>query len=132
MRIIDASEHLQYKIELAAASMVDGPPGGLTTPERRIALRKYVRAWRELEFSSQPTLAIALGEDKNWESRADISGNVFLLAKPKSLELVQLPSRIKGIQEKRWTIDTSELGFGVTRFAMDPAQDLLVVVNDTK
>ncbi|KAH9946939.1 hypothetical protein B0H21DRAFT_740933 [Amylocystis lapponica] len=126
-RVIDASDYLQYKIELAAADMADGPAGGLTAPERRNMLMRYQKAWREVTFSSRPTLTIPSDKD---DPTGIISGDVFLQVKPKSLRLIQLPSRTKRKEERRWSIDTAALGFSVEKIAMDPSQDLLVVVNE--
>lgn len=43
-----------------------------------------------------------------------------------SLTFRQLPSELRGIEEKEWMI--SDIGFNIRDFGMDPAQDLLVAI----
>ncbi|KAH9947003.1 hypothetical protein B0H21DRAFT_857166, partial [Amylocystis lapponica] len=130
LEVIDGSERLQYKIDLAVAGMIDGPPSALCTAERRRMLREHQKAWDSLEFSVQPTLSIPVLHDPlpaYYPGR--IFGNVLWYYTSTGLRFIQLPSRIRGTEEKRWTIDYSATpGFTVSKFAMDPAQDLLVVL----
>ncbi|KAH9910844.1 hypothetical protein B0H21DRAFT_492444 [Amylocystis lapponica] len=58
LEVIDGSERLQYKIDLAVAGMVDGPPSALCTAERRSMLREYQKAWCSLELPVRPNLTI--------------------------------------------------------------------------
>ncbi|KDQ64097.1 hypothetical protein JAAARDRAFT_216100 [Jaapia argillacea MUCL 33604] len=45
--VIKISALLQYKSELTAAGMVDGPPHGDTIPIRLAMLKEYTAAWKE-------------------------------------------------------------------------------------
>lgn len=57
----------------------------------------------------------------------ELYGNVLAQARgPRSLAFVQLPSEIRGIVEKEWVIP--DVGFKIRDFGMDPAQDLLVLI----
>ncbi|KAH9946940.1 hypothetical protein B0H21DRAFT_822298 [Amylocystis lapponica] len=128
-QIIDDSERLQYSIDLAIAGMVDGLPGGLCVADRRSMLKEYQKAWRDAEFPLQPVMSIT---NPQYDSigLSGISGNVFLQQAPTGLEFVRLPSRIRGINAERWRIDSATLGFNPHAFAMDPSQDLLVLLDE--
>ncbi|KAH9946936.1 hypothetical protein B0H21DRAFT_822295 [Amylocystis lapponica] len=84
--VIDGSERLQYKIDLAVAGMMDGLPSALCTAERRNMLREHQKAGALWSFL--------------------------------------------GTGENRWTIDcaASAPGFIMGEFTLNPAQDLLVVL----
>lgn len=60
--------------------------------------------------------------DSAWE----FLGGVLGLSAGSRLRFIQVPSKLRSIEEKRWTIE--DIGFKVKDFGMDPAQDLLVVL----
>ncbi|OBZ79706.1 hypothetical protein A0H81_00991 [Grifola frondosa] len=119
--IIDEDAALQYKIELAVAGMEDGPPSARSPAERLAKLKARQAAWNSLQPSSQKTIPMLRGEV--WE----LYGGVLAQARgPQSLAFRQLPSDIRGIEEKEWMIE--DVGIAIRDFGMDPAQDLLVVI----
>ena|ERR1700677_4842495 len=102
--------------------MIDGPPGGLTTSERLELLRRYEASWKNIEWSEHNTIVSPDGQ--LWE----FYGNVWAHSRGRdAIEFVQLPSRIRGIPMRQWTLS---FDFAVRDFSMDPSQDLLVTIED--
>ena len=102
--------------------MIDGPPGGLTTSERLELLRRYEACWKNIEWSEHNTIVSSGG--RIWE----FYGNVWAQSKGShSIEFTQLPSRLRGIPMRQWTL---RFDFAVRDFSMDPSQDLLVTFED--
>jgi len=58
----------------------------------------------------------------------ELYGNVLAQNTPDghTLHLKQLPSQSRTIEEKNWTVDISQ--FRIRDFGIDPAQDLLIIV----
>ncbi|EMD42146.1 hypothetical protein CERSUDRAFT_147732 [Gelatoporia subvermispora B] len=123
LTIINGAAALQYKIELGVAGMENGPsraPFG--TADRLARLKKHQQAWDALQ-SHEPIRWISMEERGVWE----LYGNVLAQAKdPTTLCFQQLPSIIRGIDSKEWTLENFD--FVIRDFGMDPAQDLLVLV----
>ncbi|RDX52578.1 hypothetical protein OH76DRAFT_168578 [Lentinus brumalis] len=119
--LIDDDVHAQYKIELALAGMEDGPPSALTPSDRLAILRERQEAWKTLTWKARTEYDMRRGGV--WE----LYGGVLAQADGDStLVCAQLPSVIRGIEEKVWTIE--DVGVKIRDFGMDPAQDLLVAI----
>ena len=102
--------------------MVDGPPGGLTPFERLELLRSYEASWKNIEWSEHNTIHYPQG--LAWE----FYGNVWAHSRGSdAIEFVQLPSRLRGIPMRQWTLT---FDFAVRDFSMDPSQDLLVTIEN--
>jgi hypothetical protein len=100
--------------------MVDGPPGQLSTSERLSLLRSYEATWKNLEWNDHTSFPVP--EGRLWE----LYGNVWAHSRgDKGIVFVQLPSRLRGIPIRRWTLD---FDFTIRDFGIDPSQDLLVTV----
>ncbi|KAI0295663.1 hypothetical protein B0F90DRAFT_1927449 [Multifurca ochricompacta] len=125
--IISNSMVLQYHIRLAASGMRDGPSSEVSTRERMAALEKYNEAWRELAWSSYDTIDIPAS------GMPQISDGfvVSFSDDRKSLTVRQLPSKLRRLGGRTWTL---EFGFIIVGFAIDASQDLLVLVpiSDTR
>jgi hypothetical protein len=118
--VIDDTVALQYRIALYASGMVDGPPGRLTTLERLSLLRSYETSWKNLDWNAQTSLPIPDGN--LWE----LYGNVWAHSiGADSIDFVQIPSRLRGIPLRQWTL---KLDSPMRDFTMDPSQDLLVTI----
>ena len=103
--------------------MEDGPPGDLTTSERLDLLRKYEASWKNIEWNEHNTIPSRPREGV-WE----FYGNVWAHSQgSEAIEFVQLPSRLRGIPMRQWTL---RFDFEVRDFSMDPSQDLLVMVEN--
>jgi hypothetical protein len=114
----------QYRIALFASGMVDGPPGGLTTSERLELLRRYEASWKNFEWSEYNTVHCLQGPGWHW----DFIGNVWAHHRGiDAIDIVQLPSRLRGIPMRQWTL---RFDFPVGQFSMDPSQDLLVMIEN--
>ena len=118
--LIDASTTFQYPISLYASGMVDGPPGNLTTSERLELLRRYEASWKNNEWIEHHTIPYPQGT--TWEFYGNVWGHT---RGSDAIDFVQLPSRLRGISLRQWTL---EFDFDVQHFTMDPSQDLLVTV----
>ncbi|EPQ57712.1 hypothetical protein GLOTRDRAFT_126203 [Gloeophyllum trabeum ATCC 11539] len=123
-RVIDESVVLQYKIELETAGMEDGPPSEITIAERLQRLRKYTDSWASAQFGSVEKLRGGRG------SMLRLSGNVLCRCfGPSNLVLNILPGNLRGVKAKEWRLD--DLGFVIEDYAIDAAQDLLVIISRT-
>ncbi|RPD61706.1 hypothetical protein L226DRAFT_485162 [Lentinus tigrinus ALCF2SS1-7] len=119
--LIDEDVHTQYKIELALAGMEDGPPSALTPSDRLAILRERQEAWKSLTWKARTEYDMRRGGV--WE----LYGGVLAQADgDRTLVCAQLPSVIRGIEEKVWTVE--DVGVKIRDFGMDPAQDLLIII----
>ena len=119
--LVDHDVRFQYKIELAAAGMEDGPPSALAPADRLAALRTRQAAWDTLSWSELSEHPMGIGSV--WE----LYGGVLAQSESRrTLTFRQLPSKIRGIEQREWTI--RDVGFDVRDFGMDPAQDLLIAI----
>jgi hypothetical protein len=120
------SLNLQYRIELAAEGLIDGPPGGpaSTTAARMDLLLERRVAWRAMRPRRQVSVALA-GHCHAYE----LVGGLFAKAieeygSARRLVASWLPSNTS--DEKRLVVD--DLGVRIKDFALDPAQDLIVLL----
>lgn len=121
--IMDTDVRTQYKIELAAAGMEDGPPSTLTSAERLRVLKAHQEAWDKLAWTSREEVPMHQGGV--WE----LYGGVLAQGDgSRTLAFKQLPSAIRGIEEREWRIE--DVGVNIRDFGMDPAQDLLVIIEN--
>ncbi|TCD69894.1 Amino-acid acetyltransferase, mitochondrial [Steccherinum ochraceum] len=119
--LIDNDAALQYKIELAVDGMEDGPPSALLPAERLQLLRKHRAAWKAMRHTSTHNIPMSGGGV--WE----LYGGVLAQGiNPRGLAFTQLPSRLRGIPEKNWTLE--DVGFKIRDFGMNPGEDLLVLI----
>ncbi len=117
---------MKYKIELAAAGMEDGLHSTLPASERLTVLRARQSAWKRISWLSQED-SPASSDSMLWE----LYGGVFARDQNRStLHFWQLPSQIRRIDERKWTLD--DVGVRIYDFSMDPAQDLLVIVEEVQ
>lgn len=112
---------LQYKVELAVANMENGPPSGLGAADRLQRLKQHQEAWATLTPNAQQIVPMLKGSV--WE----LYGGVLSQARGSStLAFKQLPSVVRGIEDKEWTV--SGLGFDIRDYGMDPSQQLLAII----
>jgi hypothetical protein len=120
--LINETASLQYAIELAAAGQVNGPEtSGASSASRLEALKKHQSSWDNLKWSRE--LRIPMEGGGLWE----LYGGVLAQSTAEgTLTFMQLPSDLRSIEEKVWTLEN--LGLVVRDFGMDPSQDLLVLI----
>lgn len=124
---------VQYKIELGADGMDDGPPGGVPVAERMQALQRRRQAWRTLGFSRIATVPMP-GECHAYELVGGIFAKAMIpqhdlttpgnLLGSRHLSLVALPS---ATSEPR-TLVREDIGLSCRDFGIDPTQDLIALV----
>ncbi|KAG1757742.1 hypothetical protein EDB19DRAFT_1891444 [Suillus lakei] len=121
--LIVEGERAQYEIELAVSGMMDGPPSLLTTSDRLALLKERNAAWESLKWVESQDIPMMGGHI--WE----LYGDVFAQSStPDVLHFRQLPSKYRKIEEKTWGV---ALDIHVRDFTMDPAQDLLVLIEQS-
>ncbi|KAI0063946.1 hypothetical protein BV25DRAFT_1914993 [Artomyces pyxidatus] len=127
--LVTVSVLLQYKIELAACGMVDGPRGSQTfdVAERLRRLRLYDVAWRQLEWTGHTALPHLI--DRYPPSMA--SGGACLFRNTENPDddeaeviVQQISSELRGVKEQH----TSFPAHTGHNMLLDPSQDLLIVV----
>ena len=118
--LINETASLQYIIELAASGQTNGPEAFSTTSASRLEdIRKHQSDWGSSKWSRE--LRVPLRTDCAWE----LYGGILAQCDPGGmLTLNQLPSDLRSIEEKVWTLD---LGFYPDDFILDASQDLLVL-----
>lgn len=100
--------------------MDDGPPGRFSPSSRLERLRRHQYAWDTLKWTTDTKFDMMTGHV--WE----LYGGVLAQAEEgRRLSFRQLPSSHRGIEEKSWLVDISDID--LRDFSMDPSQDLLVI-----
>lgn len=84
-------------------------------------LDKHTSAWKNLKWSREIT--ITMKDGGLWE----LFGGVLGQNTGGEFIFWQLLSDLRGIEERKWTFGP-DFGFTVADFAMDPCQDLLLLV----
>jgi hypothetical protein len=99
---------------------MDGPSGQPCSSERLSLLRTYESSWKTLDWNEHTSIPVP--EGNAWE----LYGNVWAHSRgDKEIVCVQLPSRLRGISMRQWTL---EFDFTLRDFGIDPSQDLLVTI----
>lgn len=126
--VVDGSVRLQYNIELAMAGMEDVASCSMALSERLTNLREYRRSWDHLEWKMESMIPMQRGEIL--DLGAGLLVETVELEPAKSLKLTLLPSFIRGVKEKTWTLE--DFGFIISDISIDPAHDLLVLIEETE
>jgi hypothetical protein len=112
-------------MKLAMCGYEDGPPSAgplSTTSERLQRLQVHIDAWRHLDWAEE-RIKLPRGRSHN------LLGGIYASVgkeNPFSLNLLELPSRVRGTPLRPWTF--ADVGFSINDFSMDPGQDLLILV----
>lgn len=105
--------------------MEDGPPSSVSPGERLVMLRAHQTSWRTLSWGAEETIPIVT--EHIW----DLFGGILAQANTStSVSFKQLPSIVRRIDTREWSLEN--LGFQISDLAVDPSQDLLLVVEITK
>ncbi|PCH42277.1 hypothetical protein WOLCODRAFT_101849, partial [Wolfiporia cocos MD-104 SS10] len=121
--IISESAELQYIPKLMVAGLEDGPPSAVGPAGRFQMLQDHQQQWDAPECDAAEM--IPMYDPRLWE----LYGGVLVQAQGnRALNFMQLPSVLRGIEQKIWTI--SDVGCLIADFSIDPAQDLLAIVED--
>ncbi|TCD64829.1 hypothetical protein EIP91_003577 [Steccherinum ochraceum] len=125
--IVDSSIALHYKTELEADGLEDGADTSKSVTEKLRILESQREAFDASQFTS--CQIFSLPRDTNrLESEWHLSGNLIAWKQlPSQLMVTQIPSALKGIPAKQWLLDGVDWRT-VVYFAIDPSQDLLVLL----
>ena len=101
--------------------MEDGATSSSTTAERLSILRNRQNAWSNFTWSAKENVPMRTGDV--WELYSN-----FLAQSDgeRTINVKQIPSAIRGIEGTEWAIP--DVGCNITEIGIDPAQDLLLVV----
>lgn len=118
---VDQCPAAQYAIELAVSSMEDGTQSHFTTASKLALLKEHNTCWDALKWGETRDIPL-LQKDIIW----NLCGGVFAQSGlPGALRLHQLPSQYRNVQATSWRIPLLNNTYD---FTMDPAQDLLALV----
>ncbi|KAF9817917.1 hypothetical protein IEO21_03111 [Rhodonia placenta] len=125
--VVKESLELRYIIELAADGMVDVPPVPMNTADRLALLLDRRRRWRELDWIEKIPVTMP-GACQAYE----LVGGVFAktmgglhMGGSYHLNATWLPSRTQPAR----SLIREDLGVPTRDFAIDPSQDLIVIVS---
>ncbi|TCD64836.1 hypothetical protein EIP91_003584 [Steccherinum ochraceum] len=119
------STRLQYRIELAGSSLRDGCVKS-STSDRLTAVRRRRKAWDTLSFSTRKVVSVISAE---WKILCGC--HIAWTHSPGHLTVMQIPSAIRNIPEKSWTMTLDGTNPGrrpssESDLVMDPDQDLII------
>ncbi|KIL61349.1 hypothetical protein M378DRAFT_180090 [Amanita muscaria Koide BX008] len=120
--LIDLSPHFHWKVELTIAGKEDGENYPLAT--RRKMLEQHQQGWADLRWTTERRIPIQF--DSLWE----LCGDVFAHSSTDRSEIrfKQIPSHSRNLQDRDWMVEVKE--YRVDDIAIDPAQDLLVILEE--
>ena len=122
-KLLRDSLSLQYKIELALDGLEDGEPGGLPIIKRIQALRHRRQCWRTFDFSFQRVITVPERRQYTY------AGTHFAWFNAEGvLQVLQIPSQVKGVPEKLFTVPVDVDATRVVDMLADPGSDLLVLI----
>lgn len=114
---------LQYDLELAIAGVVDAG-SRFSIAERLSELRTIEHGWANLHFRQRHRVPLPPGT--LWELFGGVLAHGLIPHMTRGLSFIQLPSVTRGSLEKIWA--HQDLGVQIRDFGMDPAQDLLMLI----
>ncbi|KAF9519342.1 hypothetical protein BS47DRAFT_1388177 [Hydnum rufescens UP504] len=121
---IDQCSATQYVIRLAMCGYTDGTQsqgGGFSLIGARLnALEEHINRWKYLNWEEQRIEIPTRIPDCEV-----LVGGIYVLISQTIITCVQLPSKIRHIPLRAWSFEND---FTVTALAMDPSQDLLVLL----
>ncbi|KAK7692370.1 hypothetical protein QCA50_003995 [Cerrena zonata] len=124
--IIQSDVSLVYKQELAVANMEDGNTD-MSVVERLHLLREHQDAWEKHEFTDDTVINMHPLPHLAWDLQGGVLSQQTTL---RSLTFYQIPSRLRGIRSRMWSMDDLDIPFA--DFGLDPSQDLLVLAESPK
>lgn len=117
---ISGCTQLTYKIELFASYMEDNEHSSVDTVNRLDLLREHNRVWNDMKWTSSGF--IPMRDGNCWE----FSGGILAQStRENEIFFVQLPCKLKGIVEKRWSVP---FDFRIRDFTFDYSQNIIVLL----
>ncbi|KAI0790421.1 hypothetical protein C8Q75DRAFT_115451 [Abortiporus biennis] len=129
--IVSGSPMLQFKFELAALGLVEGPSAeNYDLRFKQDLLKRYQNVWDSPSSKTFKSHTIPPDPIAEYESLdlAQYCENVIAMgiAGSQDIEMILLESPLHRIQEKRWKIHVEK---PINNFCICPSQDLLVVTS---
>ncbi|KAI0330956.1 hypothetical protein GY45DRAFT_685656 [Cubamyces sp. BRFM 1775] len=128
--LIDTDTALQYKIELWANDMIDGPPSEIGIEERLRRLREYQKRWENRQFSCDSSVEFDQ-RDATWLiEAASTDGSVAYRVRGDNfldLVVVSPPAALRHVDQRMWTIPLRNIPGKILPIAIDVEQDLVLV-----
>ncbi|KAH9884816.1 hypothetical protein C8Q73DRAFT_718996 [Cubamyces lactineus] len=128
--LIDSDATLQYKIELWANDMIDGPPSEIGVEDRLRRLREYQERWDDCELICHSSAEFD-HRDATWCIEAPstdgsvayrVSGDNF-----SNLVVVSPPSTLRHVDRRMWTVPLAYIPGIILSIATDAEQGLVLV-----
>ncbi|KAF4623257.1 hypothetical protein D9613_002126 [Agrocybe pediades] len=123
MHAVLETAQLQLIIELAVAGKINGNYDAASSSARLQLLKAHQSAWRSLRWKKE--LKIPMKSGGLWELFGGVLGQSD---EDNSLYFYRLPSELRNIEAKEWSLSAGDIDVHVRDFAMDPSLDLLVLV----
>ncbi|KAF8344607.1 hypothetical protein F5887DRAFT_1202729 [Amanita rubescens] len=120
-RIIECDSELLYIIELFKHKMVDCGDAITSHAERLCALRDSQQAWRDLEWKSNVNVDV-----QGYCTAYELVGGVFAKTNGEDMFLAWLPSA----KSPGYTVYHEDIKMDLRDFAIDPTQDLIVLLEE--
>lgn len=129
--IIDSYLELQYKIELGADGMVDGPPSSLGTAARMALLLDRRRGWGLLLWKQRFSVPMP-GSCQAYELVAGVFAKTTPIGADARGSRHFLASCLPSSLHAGSAIERPDVGLLTRDFAIDPTQDLVAFVEITE
>lgn len=114
---------IQYKLDLFAAGLQD-TGSAISVATRIQALKDHQSAWRAFRWSEQHEIKLGL-----LRPVCIREGVLACTTRYKDhIRFFRLPSILRGIEKKEWTVTVNKLPSWINAYAMDPLEDLFVSV----
>ncbi|KAF7421049.1 hypothetical protein PC9H_011569 [Pleurotus ostreatus] len=129
--VIQSSAELQYYIELGMDGLVDCAASSTPYSDRLATIIRRRHAWAAMEWNDTVSAHLP-GECLAYELVADVLAKLTEAHEFVCVELPSMPRAADTGQMDASSIDTWDLPFAARDFAMDPTQDLVIFLEDTR
>ncbi|KAF9491111.1 hypothetical protein BDN71DRAFT_1434181 [Pleurotus eryngii] len=129
--VIQSSAELQYYIELGKDGLVDCAAPSTPYSDRLATVIGRRHAWAAMEWTDTASVHLP-GECLAYELVGDVLAKLTETHKFVCVELPSTPRAADTCQMDTSSINTWDLPFAARDFAMDPTQDLVIFLEDTR
>ncbi|KAL4263037.1 F-box domain-containing protein [Pleurotus pulmonarius] len=129
--VIQSSTELQYRIELGMDGLMDCAAPSTPYPDRLATVIRRRHAWAAMEWNDTASVHLP-GTCLAYELVADVLAKLTDLRKFVYAELPSISKTADADQANTNGITTWDLPFAARDFAMDPTQDLVIFLEDTR
>ena len=115
---------LEYKIELEASGLVDGPDRSLGCQERLEKLRLWRDAWETLKWTTYTVSTVQV--ERRWKIRT--FGSIYCEVSDNKVSFFQPASKLRGLPTLEWTVDVPVFSGVLAIVEYDRDNQLLVSI----